>query len=147
MLDRIKQFFATGGDAGQDREAALHLAAALLLVEVAKADHAYDEREVQRVRDSLAREWTLSESELDDLVAVAEDRSEEAVSLHDQVAQINGHFSPRQKFDLVRGLWSVACADGEIHPQEELLVRRLADLIRVSHSDFIRAKHQALGDR
>lgn len=146
MLDRIKNFFAAEeGAAGAD-EAALHLAAALLLIEVAKADHAYETDEIQRVRELLAREWGLSETELDDLVAVAEDRSEHAVSLHDQVAQINAHFRPQQKFDLVRGLWSVACADGEIHPHEELLVRRLADLIYVSHTDFIRAKHMALGE-
>lgn len=147
MLERIRKFLAAHDDTAPVDEAALHLAAAVLLIQVARADHAYQADEVARIRALLAREWDLSDTELDDLVAVAEARSAESVSLHDQVAQINAHFSPVQKFELVRGLWSVACSDGEIDPHEELLVRRLADLIHVSHSDFIRAKHQALGDR
>jgi uncharacterized tellurite resistance protein B-like protein len=123
MLNRLKRFFAATDDAATDDQAVLHLAAAVLLVEVAKADH------------------SLQES---DLVEVAHDTAEADVSLHRQIDLINRHFTAGQKLDLVRGLWEVACADGEIHHHEEALIRRLADLIYVSHTDFIRSKHRAL---
>ena len=85
------------------------------------------------------------EVDLADLVAVAKGTSETSVSLHEQIDLINGNFSPQQKFVLVRGLWQVACADRRIHHHEEALIRRLADLLYLSHTDFIRSKHQALG--
>ena len=90
--------------------------------------------------------WGLGEDDLADLVEVARDTADTDVSLHRQIDLINGNFGPQQKLNLVRGLWEVACADGEVHPHEELLVRRLADLLYVSHSDFIRCKHLALGE-
>ena len=144
MLERIKRFLSAEAGELRDDAAALHLAAAVLLVQVARADQTYDDAEIERIRDLLAREWSLDDDELDQLIAAARKLAEREVSLHEQINQINANFSPQQKFDLVRALWSVACADGRIHRHEELLVRRLADLIYVSHTDFIRAKHLAL---
>jgi uncharacterized tellurite resistance protein B-like protein len=146
MLDRIRAFLsADAADATVD-EATLHLAAAALLIEVAKSDHVLDHVEIQRMKAVLAAHWGLGEGDLADLVAVAKDTSETSVSLHQHIDLINSHFSPQQKFQLVRGLWEVACADGRIHHHEEGLIRRLSDLLYVSHTDFIRSKHQALGE-
>lgn len=144
MFEQLKRFFEPADDGPVDDEAALHLAAAVLLVEVAKSDHAFDERETARLREVLAANWSLDDGDLDDLVRVARDKADADASLHAHVDLINRRFTPDRKFDLVRGLWEVACADGEIHHHEELLVRRLADLLHVSHSDFIRSKHLAL---
>lgn len=145
MLDRIKAFFTDEPEASEDNEAALHLAAAVLLVQVAKSDHRFESLEMKRIGEVLQREWGLGAEDLDDLMRVADSTTDEDVSLHTHVDLINRHFSPTQKRDLVRGLWAVACADGEIHRYEELLVRRLADLIYVPHADFIRTKHEAMG--
>lgn len=145
MLHKIKAFFATEDDEpGVDHEASLHLAAAMLLIEVAKADHSLDDTELERMRKVLADNWGLSQQDLADLVEAARDSSETSVSLHEHIDLINRHFSPQRKNELVRGLWQVACADAQIHHHEEALIRRLADLLYVSHKDFIRAKHQAL---
>ena len=146
MLDRIKAFFDTSDEDAEDDDAALHLAAAVLLIEVAKADHALEKLELDRMKAVLRDTWGLGEDDLADLVEVARDTADTDVSLHRQIDLINRNFGPQQKLNLVRGLWEVACADGEVHPHEELLVRRLADLLYVSHSDFIRCKHLALGE-
>jgi uncharacterized tellurite resistance protein B-like protein len=145
MLDRLRLFFAAADDrSGDNDEAVLHLAAAVLLVEVAKADHALDEAELARLEQVLADHWGLGKKDLADLVRVAHDTAEADTSLHTQIDLINRRFTRPQKLDLMRGLWEVACADGVIHHHEELLIRRLADLIYVSHTDFIRTKHLAL---
>ncbi len=146
MLDKIRAFLSAEPAEEHVDEAALHLAAAALLIEVAKSDHTLDQTEVVRMKAVLANSWGLGEKDLADLVAVAEDASETSVSLHQQIDLINRNFSSQQKFELVRGLWEVACADQHIHYHEEALIRRLADLLYVSHSDFIRSKHQALGE-
>jgi len=144
MLDRLRDFFAADPNPGSaDPEAALHLAAAVLLVEVAKVDHSLEALELARMCEVLQRNWALDQTDLDDLLAVARDTSDIEASLHRHTDQINQAFSVPQKIDLLRGFWEVALADGELHPHEELLIRRLADLIYVPHKDFIRAKHLA----
>ena len=144
MLDKLKALFSAEPEATMDDDASLHLAAAVLLIQVAKSDHQVDTPELARIEQVLRREWGLSDHDLNDLMRVADQTSDAHVSLHAHVDKVNRNFSAAQKCDLVRGLWEVACADGEIHPYEELLVRRLADLIYVPHTDFIRTKHEAL---
>ncbi len=144
MLDKVKALFSAEPEATVDDDALLHLAAAVLLIQVAKSDHQVEAPELARIERVLQREWGLNARDLDDLMKVADETTDAHVSLHAHVDKVNRNFSASQKCDLVRGLWEVACADGEIHPYEELLVRRLADLIYVPHTDFIRTKHQAL---
>lgn len=144
MLEKVKALFSAEPEATVDDDASLHLAAAVLLIQVAKSDHQVEKLELARIERVLQREWGLNDRDIDDVMKVADETTDEHVSLHAHVDKVNRNFSASQKCDLVRGLWEVACADGEIHPYEELLVRRLADLIYVPHTDFIRTKHQAL---
>lgn len=148
MLDRIRAFFANAEESdGADDEAALHLAAAVLLVEVARSDQTFGDVELERLGDILRREWQLGDDDLAELLEVATDTAEASASLHEQVALINANFSKEQKLRLLRGLWEVAYLDDELHHHEELLIRRLTDLMHVSHSDFIREKHRVLEAR
>ena len=147
MLSRLRDFFAAPEPSKVDDEATLHLAAAALLLEIARADHDLDSVELERMKEVLARKWGLGEDDLADLVEVAREASETSVSLHRHIDAINNRFSAEQKFELVRGLWQVAVADREIHHHEEALVRRLADLMYVPHRDFIRAKLLALDEQ
>ena len=112
MFDKLRDFFSAEPAAGDDAdpEAALHLAAAMLLIEVAKADHHLDDDELLRIREVLARHWGLGEPDLSDLLAFARDSSDTSVSLHQHIDLINRNFSAPRKIDLVRGLWEVACA-------------------------------------
>jgi uncharacterized tellurite resistance protein B-like protein len=147
MLSRLRDFFAAPEPSKVDDEATLHLAAAALLLEIARADHTLESVELERMKEVLARKWGLGEDDLADLVEIARDASETSVSLHRHLDAINSRFSAEQKFELVRGLWQVAVADREIHHHEEALVRRLADLMYVPHRDFIRAKLLALDEQ
>jgi len=147
VLKKIQAFFAAEAPDDVDDEAALHLAAAVLLIEVAKSDHSVGDMEIDRLKDVLRRDWSLDDADLTELVDVAHDAADANASLHGQVALINGNFSVQQKLSLVRGLWEVAYADDQLHHHEELLIRRLADLMHVSHTDFIRSKHRVLEAR
>ena len=45
---------------------------------------------------------------------------------------------------LVAEWLEAACADGDIHHREEVLIQRLADLLEVPHVELIRARQWAL---
>lgn len=141
MLKSISQWL-TGLQAPQeqDREAQQHLAAAILLFEVARADQTLEQSERARIEQFLRDHWTLDQQALADLLATADRQAELNASLHEHVEIINRDFSTADKRRLLTGLWQIACADGQIHHHEEHLVRRIADLLYLSHSDFIQAK-------
>ncbi|MGB5198917.1 MAG: TerB family tellurite resistance protein [Sedimenticolaceae bacterium] len=144
MLDSIRKLFT--GDTAQtgDSEAALHLAAAILLIEVAKSDRAIDDEEIVRLRETLKRDWQLNEADLDGLMDVAQDASDTKLSLNQHIDLINRNFSAARKLDLFRSLWQAACADGDIHHREEVFIQRLADLLEVPQDELIRARKWAL---
>lgn len=145
LLERMGQLLAS---VDRDQEAlderALHLASAVLLFEVARSDHQLDQVELDRLRLELHRNWKLDDDELRELLEMAEKEAHENASLYAQVEIINARFSAERKFELVKGLWNVAFADGRVHHYEEHLIRRLADLLHVPHREFIRAKHEVM---
>jgi uncharacterized tellurite resistance protein B-like protein len=119
------------------------LAAAVLLLEVARADYAHHEAERAVLRAGLAREFGIAEGALDTLLDEAELRAKQSVSLFDFVQTLNRAMAPDEKRALLRLLWDVAHADGRVDAHEEHLLRRIADLLHLSHADFIRGKLDA----
>lgn len=119
------------------------LAVAQLLLEIARADLSKTAPEIATIRGHLAKAYGLNDAELDTLMAEAEAHVERSVSLHATVQTVNQQLSAEDKAQLVGTLWRVAYADGKLDPYEEALLRRLADLLYVPHSVFIREKLRA----
>ncbi|MDI5920848.1 TerB family tellurite resistance protein [Halomonas sp. LR5S13] len=145
MIDSIQRFFskmmADGG--GTDPAApTLELATAALLFEVARADYHLDDSEVALLRELLQRRFDLEDEDLDDLMRLAREEADSAVDHYQFVSLVKEHFDYGQRCELVRMMWSLSLADGEQHHLEEHRIRRLAELLHVGHSDFIRAKLQ-----
>ncbi len=44
------------------------------------------------------------------------------------------------RFELIKAMWEVAHADGEIDPLEDSVIRKTSELLYVDHHEFIRAK-------
>ena len=128
---------------GEDEQ---RLAAAVLLLEVARADYAHAPAERAALRAGLAREFGVPEAALDALLDQAELRAKQSVSLFDFVQTLNRTMSQDAKRALLKLLWEVAHADGRVDPHEEHLLRRIADLLHLSHADFIRGKLEASGE-
>lgn len=147
MFSKLADWFAGGGDVPEEvDDRRLHLASAILLFEVANADHQLDSAELVRIERVLSQRWDLPEEELRELLSAGRREAEISASLHQHVDLINRHFSAEQKVEVVRGLWQIAFADGQLHHHEEHLVRRIADLLYVPHKDFIRTRHSVAGE-
>jgi len=116
------------------------LAAAVLLLEVARADYDHHPAERESLRAALAREFGVAEGALDALLDEAELRAKQSVSLFEFVQTLNRTLSQDDKRGLLHLLWEVAHSDGRVDPHEEHLLRRIADLLHLSHADFIRGK-------
>lgn len=122
------------------------LAAAVLMVEVARADFSEDAVEQAAVAEELHKAFGLNDEQVRRLTEAAGERADESVSLHRYVKVINDTLSYDEKLDVLLMLWRVAYADGELDKHEEHLMRRYADLLYVPHRDWVQLKLKAAPD-
>lgn len=150
MLDRIQSFFndiiqAEVDDSTPDTHAhGIRLATAALLIEMARADFDASDQERLLAGDMLASRFDLSQSELDELMSLAELEVREAASLYEFTRLIDGQLSFEEKQEIVGMLWEMAYADGVLDKYEEHLVRKLTELLHIPHKQMIRIKHRVL---
>ena len=121
----------------------LELASAALLMEISRADHDVSTVEREAIGAAVKSAFHLSNDEVDDLISSAKEVVDAAISLYDFTSIVNERFTREQKIDLIQLLWSVAYADNQLDHYEEYYVRKIADLLHISHSDYIRTKHLA----
>jgi len=143
MLTQIKHFFSLRLESGpneEDRQQALRTATAALLIEVSRADYELSDEEREQVIASLEQVLHLDRDTLDELVELAHEQLDIQHSLYPFTRLVNDHYSYEQKLDLIRGMWEVAYADGNLHVYEEHLIRKVAELVYVQHQDFVRLK-------
>ncbi len=151
MIKSIRQFFDThiqsvsGGRRHESPQRALQLATAALLLEVARADFHVARDEQHVIASSVQEMFGLSVQETAELVALAESEMEDATCLYEFTRLVNDHFDHEQKLKVVENLWQVAFAILDKDKYEEHLIRRVCDLIYVSHKDFVRLRERRGG--
>jgi len=145
MITRIRLFFNSYlslEEQGETRVAdeVIQLAAAALLIEVSNSDFDLDETELDTITTVLRDTYQLDPIALDSLVKLANDEVDNASSLYQFTRLINDHYSYAQKIQLLDSMWQVAFADGRLDRYEEHVIRKVAELVYLSHSDYIRLK-------
>jgi len=146
MFNSLKTFFerrimAPGGVTSvKATEESLRLATAALLIEAVKADERISDEEMEVVKGCLSRKFGLGAADAAALMDLAGREAEDAPSLYGFTRLIDRGFRYEDKKEIIALLWEVVYADGVLDKHEEHLVRRIADLVQVSHRDFIEAK-------
>ena len=129
-----------------ERGHALQLATATLLVELVRADYKESLIENKMVFAQLMQRFELSEDEAQLLVTEAEREADQSVTLQGFTRLLHERLSLAEKHAVIEMLWRVALADNHLDKYEDYLVRKLADLLYVSHSDLIRIRNTVMGD-
>jgi len=144
MLNSIKNFFesklAHEADESSSSVKQIDLACAALLIEVMNSDHELDERESAEFVRVLQASLDISQEEIEQLVELAKQEARQATSLYEFTRLINDEYNYDEKVRLIENMWRIAFSDEQLDKYEEHLIRKIADLIYVSHSDFIKSK-------
>jgi uncharacterized tellurite resistance protein B-like protein len=141
MINKIKAFFAKNViEADDSALSGEQLATAALLIEVMVIDGNLGEDELASISQTLSQMLELSPEQVDELILLSRDEVSEATSLYQFTREINTHFEHRQKIDLMTAMWRVAFADGHLDKHEEGIIRRVADLLHIRHSEYIQCK-------
>lgn len=142
-MNWLNRLFRPESDTPQYSEHDLHRAAAALLFEVARTDGTVDQAETQRLITAVEQHWHLDAEEMQDIVAELESQVDQATDLFEFTLPLRDHWGPEQRVTLIDEMWAMAAADGKADVHEEHLIRRVSDLLYVSHGDYIRAKLKA----
>ena len=146
MLTKLKLFFDTFTDAnsvGGITDEQIQLAAAVLLVEAMMADHHVAENEIKQLVGSLQELFSISEEHSQTLMQLASEKHNDLVSLQEVTSIINATKDQNLKKNIVFGMWCIALADENKDKYEEHLIRKVAELLYISHADFIQARLRA----
>ena len=107
------------------------------------ADEILDDAEIETLKNTLIKDFEINQNEVDELINHAKENVADSTSLYEFTRDINDNFDAEQKFKLIESMWKIAYADGNIDKYEEHIIRKIANLIYVAHSDFIKAKISA----
>ena len=130
-------------DAQQKPEFEIELIGAVLAYEIARSDGDISDLELSLLIEEtkkIALEVNKTDAEI---LSIIETYSKNSVSFHEFIADINNDFSKEEKLSLISFLWDVAYADSKLDVDEERLIRRIADLIRIKDIDVLKLKDRA----
>lgn len=147
MFNKIHSLFKElldGNDLATHTQKQPKLAIAALLCEVTLADHEQTSQELAAEQKMLKNLLDVTPEDAAALLESAREQASQSVSLYDFTSQLRD--LPRAKRnDLIKAMWTVAYADGELDPIEESVIRKAAELIYVDHSDFVKTKLEVKG--
>lgn len=140
MLDRLKALFASDDGALETMAGAFasddaRVAVAALLVHMIRIDGVVTEDETISVRTALDTQFGLSGEALDDVLAEATRRDDEAVDLYGFTSTLKLKLSQEERIEVIELLWQAVFADGVVNELEDNMVWRTAELLGVSSRD------------
>ena len=142
MINTIRKFFKSNENSKSDNLEGNkdELAYASLLIEVIKSDDRFDQREHDELLNILGTKLSIDEKALGELSELAQKKSDESTSLYEFTREINDKYQYEEKVQLIEDLWRIAYSDERIDKYEDYVIRKVADLVYVTHSDFIKSK-------
>ena len=149
MLTLIKDWFHERiliSAVGEADEVLLRRAAAVLLCEIMHADNTVDAAEQKMILEAMQTFLEMSPADASMLYDEVQLLMQDALSLQKFTSLLNEHYDEERKLILLRWLWRVVYADGRMDAYEELLVRRISDLLYIRHSDYILTRNRVCGE-
>jgi uncharacterized tellurite resistance protein B-like protein len=131
----------------ENKDEALRVAAAALLVETALIDDRFDDAERAVVKRLLQERFGLAAAQARQLLAEGQRSRDASAQLYGFARAVNERLDPAERVALIEMLWEVALVDGVLDPLEDTLLRRIGGLIDVSDRDRGLARQRVLARR
>ena len=121
----------------------VELIGSVLAYEIARSDGEISDDEVALLLGEIKKISEKVGKDEKDILKLIETYSNDSVSFYEFIEDINKHFTKEDKILLISFLWDVAYADSNLDVDEERLIRRIADLIRIKDMDVLKLKDRA----
>jgi len=146
MIGTLNNFLAAfiePARADSPPEYTLQLATAVLLIEVMRSDAESTDEEQATILKILKTRFLLSDAQVAQLAKRGLKTSKAANDFHQFTSLINRELGKTERIRIIEYMWQVAYADKKISAHENHLMRKMADLLHISHGDYIAAKIRA----
>lgn len=148
LIDSIKRLFkqdsapndASAGSAGVNP---LHLAACVLLLDIAHADGEFSDAERRHIESVLERHFALPPDAGKALMELADVERRKAVDHFAFTTQLRASYDVGQKMVLAEIMWGIVLADGQIAEHEHYLTRKISNLLELEPGYLSAAKDAA----
>ena len=121
----------------------IDLISSVLAYEVARSDGDIDQVELSRLLEEIKKISIKVGKSEEDILNLIEIYSNDSVSFYEFIEDININFTKEDKLAMISFLWDVAYADSKLDVDEERLIRRIADLIRIKDIEVLKLKDRA----
>lgn len=121
----------------------LHLAACVLLLDVAFSDGEFSNAERTHLEAVLARHFGLSREQGEALLKVADVERRKSVDYFRFTSQLQRGYDLGQKMVLAEVMWGLVLADGKISDHEHYLTRKISNLLELEPAYLSSAKAAA----
>ena len=125
----------------QSSDFEIELTASVLAYEIARSDGEIDDNELEVLMEEIKVISHKVNKDEDEILEIIEKYSKDSVSFYEFVEDINNDYTKDEKLSLLKFMWKIAYADGKLDVDEERLIRRLADLIKIKDMDVLKLKH------
>jgi len=148
MLDAIRSMFRPAESAEPDSQPTagvdpLHLAACVLLLDVAFSDGEFSAPERAHLEAVLARHFGLSHEQGNTLLELADVERRKSVDYFRFTSQLQRGYDIGQKMVLAEVMWGLVLADGKISDHEHYLTRKISNLLDLEPAYLSSAKAAA----
>ena len=137
MFDFFKKKKIT---AEQQTSFEIELTAAVLAYEIARSDGEVSEDELLVLMEEIESISAKVGKDKFEILKIIEIYSKNSTSFHEFIEDINNGYSKEEKHSLLKFMWKIAYADGKLDVDEERLIRRVADLIRIKDIEVLKLK-------
>tara|TARA_B100000925_G_scaffold289417_1_gene272267 strand:+ start:913 stop:1344 length:432 start_codon:yes stop_codon:yes gene_type:complete len=118
----------------------LELTAAVLAYEIARSDGDISKDELSLLMSEIEKIAIKVGRDKNEIFKIVETYSKDSVSFHEFIEDINKNYMKEDKISLLKFMWQTAYADGRLDIDEERLIRRVADLIKIKDIEVLKLK-------
>ena len=118
----------------------VELTATVLAYEIARSDGDISDDELSVLMEEIEKIAIKVGKEKSEILKIVEDYSKDSTSFFEFIEDINKNYEKDKKLSLLRFMWKTAYADGRLDVDEERLVRRVANLIKIKDIEVLKLK-------
>ena len=143
MFNFFKKNLNTSNDSVVKQIFDIELIGFALAYEVARSDGEIDQNELSIIKKNIADKSNELDYSAEEVLKKIEEQSNNQISFHNFINDINIFFSIDEKYSLLKFLWETAYSDNVLTVDEERLIRRIADMLHVKDLKVLKFKHEA----
>jgi uncharacterized tellurite resistance protein B-like protein len=123
---------------GQDDK----IATSVLFLELAYADFNVTAEEEENIYSNLQKFFNLPKEKVQEIITIAKEKRNDRNDIWVFTNQIKKDFSRERKIKIIELLWQLVFSDGKMDKYEEALMRKISNLLGLTHGEMIQAKNK-----